>query len=140
MAAAAVGLEELVQVVGMLLLVSSLAVATLRTVINSLEVGVMKLVLEGRSVVLLIESERFFDVIRVCLHIPPLLPAYGSLGALVLGSRFEVIVELLSLPDFKVVPGLPCGSPLLDLRFSLPVILIVVPEGNLSKFLIDPRS
>ena len=65
MAAAAVGLEELVQVVGMLLLVSSLAVATLRTVINSLEVGVMKLVLEGRSVVLLIESERFFDVIRV---------------------------------------------------------------------------
>ena len=65
MAAAAVGLQELVQVVGMLLLVSSLAVATLRTVINSLEVGVMKLVLEGRSVVLLIESERFFDVIRV---------------------------------------------------------------------------
>ena len=65
MAAAAVGLEELVQVVGMLLIVSSLAVATLRTVINSLEVGVMKLVLEGRSVVLLIESERFFDVIRV---------------------------------------------------------------------------
>ena len=139
-AAGAVWFLPLVQVVGMLLCISSLAVATLWTVIDSIEVCVVKLIWEGRSFVLLVKSDRFLDVVRVCLHFLPLLLAYGCLGFLVLGSGLFVIAELLTLPDFKVVPGLPCSSPLLNRRGFLLVTLIVMPEGNLAKLLINPRS